>query len=156
MEGMGKLGLNMLNRLVMSAGVVAILCGLQGIISPEALATPPNGRLNQDERHRLRQEVRQHSGHYPRPPVQAAPMPNPAPAPIAVPQGGPSQPQPKPQPVQSAPGGHPDGNPGAGRLGGPGRLSEDDRRALRQQLREQRMQREGGAGQGPGEGARQP
>lgn len=136
MEGMGKLGLNRLHRLVISAGVVAILCGLQGLTSPEAMATSPNGRMNPDERHRLRQEVRQHSGNYPRQPTQAAPMPNP-PTPMVVPQGGASPQQSIPQPVQSAPGANPD----AGRLSGPGRLSEDDRRALRQQLREQRMQR---------------
>ncbi len=159
MEDMGKFGLNTVYKLVKSAGVVAVLSGLQFFASSVAHAAPPNGRMNQDERHRLRQEVRQHSGDYPRPPVHAAPPANPTSAPLAVPQGrGPQGGPPHPQtiPLSGPPGAG--GNPGEGRVVGPapGRLSEDDRRALRQQLREQRMQREAVGGQGPAEGARRP
>jgi uncharacterized membrane protein len=150
MAGMGKFGLNRVYRLVMSAGVVAVVSGLQGFTSLEAQAAPPNGRMNPDERHRLRQEVRQHSGNYPRPPIQAQPIANPAPAPMVVPQVGVPQPPAMPLPGQPQPG----GNVGPGPA--PGRLSEDDRRALRQQLREQRMQREAAGGQGTPVGARQP
>ena len=154
MEGMGKLGLSMVYTHVKHIGVAAVLSGLQCFTSSIALAAPPDGRMNQDERHRLRQEVRQHSGNYARPPIQAAPVANPAPVPMTMPQRGAPQPQTMPlsvPPSQS-------GNPGEGRVAGPGpgRLSEDDRRALRQQLREQRMQREAVGGQGTAEGARRP
>jgi uncharacterized membrane protein len=117
-----------------------------------SFAAPPQGRMPPEERQRLRQELRQHSGSFQnRPfgalgvpqnsgnpgstgtpsalgqvPVQSAPLPTGA-SPAGV------SPNPPQSPRQYPPGFQPP----------PGRLSDDDRRALRQQLREQRAHREG-------------
>jgi hypothetical protein len=167
---------------VRKVGIVASLVAIQGLALSFALplvvplgvsivfAAPPNGRMNSDERHRLRQEVRQHSGGYQRPPGPAAPGGSPGQGHtgqghagqgnsgqgnsgqaatgqgIVVPQvspgsavgqvpGGVGPSAMVPNGVQTSPQGVAQGV-------GRGRLSEDDRRALRQQLREQRAQRE--------------
>jgi uncharacterized membrane protein len=121
-----------------------VLGGLQAGSFSLAMATPSNGRMPPEERHRLRQEVRQHSGGQMRQPMQAVPMSNSGPAPAVVPQNALPVPGPIPGPRSGATphyGQQPIGNPAypVGRVHGPGggRLSEDDRRALRQQLREQ-------------------
>ena len=94
----------------LSSWSMVVLCMSLGLTHlPLAFANPPNGRLNQEERQRLRQEIRQHS-----PIHQPQTLPNVNPAAQA-------------RPVPPAPA-----------SGGPGQLSPDDRRALRQQVREQR------------------
>jgi uncharacterized membrane protein len=120
---------------------VGVIVVFQALALPLTWAGPPNGRMNPDERQRLRQEVRQHSGAYPR--QQALPAVNPGAQPLGVPQANPVS---SALPGAGAPGGAGAayGPPGAGQRPGQGggRLSEDDRRALRQQLREQRAQRD--------------
>ena len=128
------------SRFVKTLGAWLLVAGLQAFNVPEVLANPPNGRMQPEERHRLRQDLRQHSGNYARPPMQVAPIPTSNAPPMVIPQNATQTGAMAPY-GQSLPG----GNPGAGRMVGPGagRLSEDDRRALRQQLREQqRTQRE--------------
>jgi hypothetical protein len=138
--GLKPLGFKLLAPRTLSMGMIAILGVFQAAAWTDALATPPPGRMNPDERHRLRQEVRQHSGPFPRPSVQSLPS-NASPGPMVVPQSNPASAATAPQ--------VPPGQAGGGRMVGPGgeRLSVDDRRALRQQLREQRPQREGSAAQ---------
>jgi hypothetical protein len=162
---------------VRKVGIVASLVTIQGLALSFALplvvplgvsivfAAPPNGRMNSDERHRLRQEVRQHSGGYQRPPGPAAPGGSPGQGHtgqghagqgnsgqtatgqgIVVPQGSPGPAVGQVPGVVGPSGMVPNGvqtSPqGVAQGVGRGRLSEDDRRALRQQLREQRAQRE--------------
>jgi hypothetical protein len=138
--GLKPLGFKLLVRRTLSMGMVAMLGVFQAAAWTDALAAPPPGRMNADERHRLRQEVRQHSGPFPRPPVQSVPG-NASPGPMVLPQSNPAS-------TATIPQGLP-GQASGGRVVGPGgeRLSVDDRRALRQQLREQRPQREGSAAQ---------
>jgi uncharacterized membrane protein len=122
------------------------------VMTSSSLAVPPQGRMPPEERQRLRQELRQHSGNF-----QTRPFGG-----LAVPQSSGAQGSPAnlgQMPVQSAPppagaGQYP--THGARQLppgfqAPPGRLSDDDRRALRQQLREQRAQREAPVALTPGQ-----